>query len=87
MWQTAKDAAETEEQLEHVLRSELSWRYWKACNFVGEFSTKDNDRRMAENEKLYNDFVKYDIKRLSEGAGGYIREDKVDFTRTPYNWK
>ncbi len=87
MWQTAKDGAETEEQFEHVLRSEISWRYWKACNFVGEFSNKDNEKRVAENEKLYNDFVKFDIKRLSEGAGGLIKEEKVDFTLTPYNWK
>lgn len=87
MWQAAKDGAETEEQLEHVLRSEICWRYWKACNFVGEFSNKDNEKRIAENEKLYNDFIKYGIKRLSEGSGGLIKEEKVDFTRTPYNWK
>lgn len=87
MWQTAKDGAETEEQLEHVLRSELSWRYWKACNFVGEFDNKDSERYASENEKLYNDFVKYGIKMLSEGKGGYINEEKVDFTIMPYRWK
>lgn len=87
MWQTAKDGAETEEKLEHVLRSELSWRYWKACNFVGEFSNKDNERRFAENEKLYNDFVKFNITRLNEGEGGLIKEEKVDFMLTPNRWK
>lgn len=87
MWQTAKDGAETEEQLEHVLRSELCWRYWKACSYRGEFSNKDWDRRVAENEKLYNDFVKYSVVRLSEGAGGYIKEEKVDFNQSPDKWK
>ena len=87
MWKFAKDGAETEEQLEHVLRSEISWRYWKACNFIGEFSSSDNEKRMSENEKLYNDFVKFGIKRLSEGEGGLIKEEKIDFMTTPDKWK
>ncbi len=87
MWQTARDGAETEDQLEHVLRSEISWRYWKACNYIGEFSTTDNEKRIAENEKLYNDMVKFGITRLSEGEGGYIKEEKVDFTVAPNRWK
>ena len=87
MWKIAKDGAETEKQLEHVLRSEISWRYWKACNFAGEFSNKDNERRIAENEKFYNDLVKFNITRLCEGAGGLIKEEKVDFMTTPNRWK
>ena len=87
MWQVAKDGAKTEEQLEHVLRSEICWRYWKACAYKGEFSNKDLDRRVAENEKLYNDFIKFGIVRLSEGAGGYIKEEKVDFMLSPEKWK
>lgn len=87
MWQTAKDGAENEEQLEHVLRSELCWRYRKACAYAGEFSNEDKERRIAENEKFYNDLQKFNITRLSEGAGGYIKEEKVDFTQTPNRWK
>ncbi len=87
MWQMAKDGAETEEQLEHVLRSELCWRYWKSCSYMGEFSNKDWDKRIAENEKFYNDLVKFNITRLGEGAGGYIKEEKVNFTDAPNRWK
>ncbi len=87
MWQTAKDGAETEEQLEHVLRSEMSWRYWKACSYVGEFSNDDQARKYAENEKFYNDLVKFGITRLGEGAGGYIIEEKVDFAQCPSRWR
>lgn len=87
MWQTAKDGAETEEQLEHVLRSELCWRYWKSCAYKGEFSNDDWDRRVAENEKFYNDLLKYGIKRLNEGDGGYINPEKVDFGQPANRWK
>ncbi len=87
MWQKAKDGAETEEQLEHVLRSEMCWRYWKSCSYKGEFSNKDWDRRIAENEKFYNDLVKFNITRLCEGAGGLIKEEKVNFSDTPNRWK
>lgn len=84
MWQTAKDGAETEQQLQNVLRSEMCWRYWKACAYKGEFS---GDERAAENEKFYNDLKKFGITRLCEGAGGYIKEEKVDFSVAPNRWK
>lgn len=87
MWQTAKDGAATEKQLENVLRSEISWRYWKACSYAGEFSADDNEKRIEENEKLYNDLVKFNITRLCEGAGGYMKEEKIDFNLTPDKWK
>lgn len=85
MWKVAKDGAETEEQLENVLRSEICWRYWKACSYKGEF--KNPDTRAAENEKFYNDLVKFGITRLNEGAGGYIKAEKLDFTLAPNKWK
>jgi len=87
MWKLAKDGAETEEQLEHVLRSEMCWRYWKSCAYKGEFSNKDWDRRVAENENFYNDLVRFNIIRLCEGADGLIKEEKVDFASAPDRWK
>ncbi len=87
MWQAARDGAETEEQLENVLRSEICWRYWKACSFVGEFSNSNQERRIAENEKFYNDLVKFGITRHSEGPDGCFKEEKVDFTVAPNRWK
>ncbi len=85
MWKTAKDGAETEEQLENVLRSEMCWRYWKACNFAGEF--RERESRASESEKFYNDLKSFGITRLSEGSGGYIKEEKVDFNIAPNKWK
>ena len=86
MWQTAKDGAKTEEQLQNVLRSELCWRYWKACARVGEFGTKNQDEIIELNKALYNDFVKFGIKRLSEGNGGVLKEE-IDFSLSPNKWK
>ncbi len=87
MWKLAKDGAETEELLEHVLRSEMCWRYWKSCAYKGEFSNKDWDRRVAENENFYNDLVRFNIIRLCEGEGGLVKEEKVDFASAPDRWK
>ncbi len=86
MWQFAKDGAETEEQLENVLRSELCWRYWKACVRAGEFATKDEASSIEINKALYDDFVKFGITRLCEGAGGVMKEE-IDFSKTPDKWK
>lgn len=87
MWKLAKDGAETEEQLEHVLRSEMCWRYWKSCAYKGEFSNKDWDKRISENENFYNDLVRFNIIRLCEGEGGLVKEEKVDFASAPDRWK
>ena len=86
MWQVAKNGAKTEEQLQNVLRSELCWRYWKACARVGEFGTKNQDEIIELNKALYNDFVKFGIKRLSEGNGGVLKEE-IDFSLSPNKWK
>lgn len=86
MWQTAKDGAKTERQLQNVLRSELCWRYWKACSRAGEFSTRNQDEIVELNKALYDDFVKFGIKRLSEGNGGLFKEE-IDFTLSPNKWK
>ena len=86
MWELAKAGAETEEQKEHVLRSELCWRYWKACARVSEFDKKDVEEIMAVNKVLYDDFKKYGITRLSEGNGGIIKESP-DLLLSPNKWK
>ena len=49
LWQKAKDAAEGDAKTA-VLKSELSWRYWKMKNNAGEFASFS--ARTAEKEKL-----------------------------------
>jgi hypothetical protein len=65
--------------------SELSWRYWKGCNKVSEFSRTGNiNGWKAENEALYNDYVNYGIVRFNEGR---LLTTTPDFCKTPDTWK
>lgn len=66
-WKDAMNAAETEAQQEHVARSEVSWRFWKASVNKGEFSVL-NPERFAEKEKLFADLQAFGVTTLSEGG-------------------
>ena len=70
LWQKAKDAAETEEQLSQICRSELSWRYWKCANHCSEFSKLQFPYiYMNAAEKLHDDMKDMGILVFSEGDG------------------
>ena len=66
-WAEAKRAAATAEQQTRVARSELSWRYWKACVNRGEFSLW-NPERFAEKERLFDDLQSFGVTTISEGG-------------------
>ena len=57
LWEDAKKAADTEEHLKNIERSEISWRYWKA------FNSYDKET----NEKLVEDMKALGITKVSEG--------------------
>ncbi len=69
MWNKAKEAAETAEQLEHIARSELSWRFWKASTNKGEYSLL-NPCRYEEKQKLFDDLKEFGVNMLNEGGYG-----------------
>lgn len=79
MWNAAKKAAVTDEQKEHIERSELSWRFWKSSAKKGEFGIL-NPMRFEENEQLFEDLQKFGVRQISEG--GY--EDYLDCICIPY---
>ena len=64
-WRDAKAAAETEQQLANIERSEISWRFWKANNNVSEFSLGNPDR-YDEKQKLFDDIVASGATTISE---------------------
>ncbi len=68
-WKEAMCAAETQAQQEHIARSELSWRFWKATMKKSEFSILNPDS-FAEKEKLFDDLHAFGVKTLSEGGYG-----------------
>ena len=69
LWARAEKEAGSGEQLERVKRSELSWRFWKACVGRGEFSLL-NPGRFAEKEKLFEDLKVFGVKQLDEFSFG-----------------
>ena len=75
----------TEEQKFNIEVAELSWRYYKANLFMGEFIFL-NPLRMQENEKLYDDFKSHGLNRVSSFALIPENKEDVDFMDRPFNW-
>lgn len=75
LWEKAKSAAETDEQLQQIRRSELSWRYWKSSNKRGEFSRMQFPYIwMSEGEKLHNDMKEMNAVLFSEGGTNLLSD-------------
>ena len=66
-WENALREAGTLQQKERVVRSELSWRFWKASVRKGEFS-RLNPRRFCENAQLFADLQAFGVTTISEGG-------------------
>lgn len=88
LWELAKAQAETEEQLNRILRSELCWRYWKCSNMRSEFSRLQHPYLwMKANKDLYNDFVKFGITRMGERPNHELSSNDLrHLTRRIYTW-
>ncbi len=75
----------TEEQKFNIEVAELSWRYYKANLFMGEYIFL-NPLRLKENEKLYDDFKAHGLDRVSSFATIPENKEDVDFMDRPFNW-
>lgn len=86
LWDKALNADVTEEQMFNIEVANLSWEYFKANQFLGEYSFL-NPFRMQANEELYDAFIAHNVHRVS--SFGLIPQDKesVDFMLRPFNWK
>lgn len=84
LWEQALSSDITEEQLFNVEVANLSWEYFKANQFLGDYSVL-NPLRHKENEKLYDSFKAHGIDRVSSFA---VIPDKseIDFMERPFNW-
>lgn len=83
LWEKAKECNLSDAERERVLLSEISWRYWKACNKVCEFSFLLPSERTEQNKQLYSDMKELGIKRISEAA---LLSDEPDFKKIPQKW-
>ncbi len=87
LWEKAKSCSLSDEELNRVLLSEVSWRYWKSCNRVCEFSALFGSvSRAKQNQLFFNDLKKLGITRLSEGANGLLTDDP-NYFENPSDWK
>lgn len=86
LWKKALNADITDEQRFNVEVANLSWEYFKANQFLGEYFFL-NPFRLKANEELYNAFKSHGISRVS--SFGLIPENKedVDFMLRPFNWR
>ena len=85
LFKKALNADVTDEQKFNIEVAELSWRYYKANLFMGEFIFL-NPMRMQENEKLYDDFKSHGLNRVSSFATIPENKAEVDFMDRPFNW-
>lgn len=86
LWKKALNADITDEQRFNVEVANLSWEYFKANQFLGEYFFL-NPFRLKANEELYDAFKEHNINRVS--SFGLIPENKedVDFMLRPFNWR
>ncbi len=85
LWTLALNADVTDEQMFNIEIANLSWEYFKANQFIGEYFFL-NPMRMHETEKLYDSFIQHGVDRVS--SFGLIPQDKsgINFIQRPYNW-
>ncbi len=88
LWEKAKEAAQTEEQLSQLCRSELSWRYWKCANLKGEFSALNFPYvSMSARESLHHDMVEMGIMKIGEGSRLEFSDCELLYLyRAPFKW-
>ena len=83
LWDAAEANAGSEQQLKDIQRSRLSFRHYKACLMMDEFSPLNPMKHYKENEKLYNDIIAAGITYMT--LGGPITS-KPNFWLTPTDW-
>ena len=85
LWDKALNADITVEQLFNVEVANLSWEYFKANQYIGEYSFL-NPMRLKANEKLYDEFKAHGLDRVSSFAIIPQNKEDIDFTLRPFNW-
>ena len=87
LWKKAENAAEADEQLANLKRTELSWRWWKASAGKCEFSFFSR-KRAAEKEKLYEDLLASGVIDFAEFSAEDVRAIDKEVIRyaTPDQW-
>ncbi len=84
LWEKALNADITDEQLFNAEVANLSWEYFKANLFIGEYFFL-NSFRIKATEELYDGFASHGLDRVSSFAT-IPEKSEVDFIQRPFNW-
>ncbi|MBR2876006.1 MAG: DUF4838 domain-containing protein [Clostridia bacterium] len=84
LWEKALTSEITEEQLYNVETASLSWEYFKANQFLGEYSIL-NLVRHKRIEELYDNLLAHGIDEVS-GFQKIPPKEEVNFIKRPFNW-
>ena len=84
LWDKALTADITEEQLFNVETANLSWEYYKANQFLREYTIL-NPVRHKEIEKLYDSMIEHGITSVS-GFKDIPPKEEINFMQRPFNW-
>ena len=86
LWAKAEAAATTDEQLQQVRRSGLSWRYWQCMNKCGEFSRWQFPYvYMNAGERLHHDLKEMGITMFGEGGHVELSDCELLYYFRPAN--
>ena len=86
LWEKAINANGTEDQKFRVKKESLTWEFFKANQFLGEYFFL-NPMRMQEQEELYDDFMTYGITKVSSFSTIPTNKEDVNFIQRPINWE
>ena len=86
LWKKALNADVTEEQMFNIEVANLSWEYFKANQFLGEYFFL-NPFRLKANEELYDAFKSHGLDRVSSFGIIPQNKDDVNFMLRPFNWR
>lgn len=85
LWDAALSADVTDAQKFNIEKENLSWEYFKANQFIGEYFFL-NPFRLKANEDLYDAFKEHGIDKVSS-FGTIPDKENIDFMQRPFNWK
>ncbi|MBQ6863930.1 MAG: DUF4838 domain-containing protein [Clostridia bacterium] len=83
-WAAAKEKTTDADALARIERSELSWRFWKACNKVSEFKGLG---AFKQNRQLYLDILALGTTQYCEGNSEFANIKKSVSYTNPQLWR
>lgn len=86
LWEKACSADITDELRFRVEKDSLSWEFFKANQFLGEYFFL-NPMRMQAQEELYDELIAHGITRVSSFSTLPTDKADINFIQRPINWE